>query len=391
MRRLRLALGAAVILAAAILPISAAQAGTVDPIGPINSLTISTDLNCQVDLVGSGAAFRSGNACGTLVAAHDMLYKPASLPIGSGSSASSRNWIPISQEIKGNGSPNNPYFINTLTSGWGVSVLQSDRYVDGETSYTTTIQITNTADAGTVIQLYRLADCDFSPSHLSYGQYDSANRVVTCRAPGSTGAYSAKARAIQFSGSGSHYIYGAPAELWQSVDQRQQLPDRVTGGTTQAIDGAIGLSWSRTLEPGQIATFTMRTTFQAEVSPPVTPTPPPSSPTTTAPVDPPPATNPTRRPTVPGNYPPAGQIVQVEPPAVVDSELPIAPPSTTGPTIIMTPSPSASASATAEPLDPDSGGLKGFLTSPWFYVLAGLLLAGGAGGAVVLRRHGDHE
>ncbi|MDR1078426.1 MAG: hypothetical protein LBL55_07185, partial [Propionibacteriaceae bacterium] len=328
MRRLRLALGAAVTMAALVLPASAAQAGTIDPIGPINSLTVSADLNCQVDLIGSGAAFRSGNACGTLVAAHDMLYKPDSLPIGSGGgAASSRSWTPVSQEIKGNGSPNNPYFITTRVQGWGVGVVQADRYVDGEVSYTTTIQITNLADTGTVIQLYRLADCDFNPSHLSYGQYDSANRVVTCRAPGSTGAYSAKARAIQFSGSGSHYIYGAPAELWQSVDQRQQLPDRVTGGTTQAIDGAIGLSWSRTLEPGQTATFTMRTTFQAEVAPPTTPTPPPA--TSAAPTTAPPATtSPTWRPTSSGNRYPVGQTVQIEQPDLNDPEVsegPIAP------------------------------------------------------------------
>jgi hypothetical protein len=375
------------------LPSAIAQAGTVDPIGPINSLTVSPDLNCQVDLVGSGPVFRSGNACGTLVVAHANLYLPSSMPIGGGGAANGKAWIPASQEIQGNGSPNNPYFITTRVLGWGVSVTQADRYVDGETSYTTTIQITNTADVSTTVQLYRLADCEFGSSRLSYGQYDSANRAVTCRAPGSTGAYSAKAQAVQFSASGSHHIYGTPAELWQAVDQRQQLPDRVSGGTTQAIDGAIGLSWSRQLEPGQTATFTMRTTFQAEIVPPVTPTsPPPTSAEPQPSADPPVVTQPTRRPVQPNPYQPGlvvGDPAQADPSDLIDPVLPASPSASDRTTVIMTPSPSGSSSATPPPAGP--GGLKGFLTSPWFYGLAVVLLGGGAAGALVLRRHGDHE
>jgi hypothetical protein len=390
---------------------SPAAAATVSGGGYIASLTTSPDLNCGVEIQGHGQAFFGGVACGTVLSAHGKIYQPSYLPIGNASASLAGPWSTVSQTMTGSGSPGDPYVILTTVMGWGITVTQADRYVAGEASYQTTYQVTNTATVGTSIQLYHVGDCDFETTRSSYGEFDGNLRMVTCRAPASDGSYSSKAQGTQFTGVGSHYFYGVASDLWNTINARSALPDTIGAGTARAIDGVIGLSWDKWLDPDQSATFTMRSVFQPAVGVPAPPDPPPSA----RPTPPRPTTDPGGQPTggQPVNPPPGGSGSSTSRPYVPSVPGPgaSAPSATVEPTADTTSEATATATATptaspapvsptepgptSEPSPsegPDSEGGepddRAALAAPLLYGGLGALAVAGFAGVMLLRRHG---
>lgn len=80
---------------------------TITSSGPLNAITIPSDLNCAVNANGDTSGEWFGNtACGTFVAVNGTLYGPANIPAGSGldSTTAHVGWTPVSQStVAGSG------------------------------------------------------------------------------------------------------------------------------------------------------------------------------------------------------------------------------------------------------------------------------------------------
>src|SRR5438093_12080127 len=137
------------LLAGAALALSStASASSIVSAGPLTSITISPDLNCDVLHTGDASPeWFGGTACGTLAVDQSTatLYGPLSIPAG-GAASPRTAFTPISQVgPTGTGTSLDPFKIVTV-AGLGVSgltITQTDLYIVGQESYRTDVQISN--------------------------------------------------------------------------------------------------------------------------------------------------------------------------------------------------------------------------------------------------------
>ncbi|MDR1511951.1 MAG: hypothetical protein LBS56_00490 [Propionibacteriaceae bacterium] len=376
-------------LALALVAQPAAADQAVPGSSDIAAVTISSTLNCALDLGPYGQAFNGSIGCGTVVAAHGKVFGPGSLPVGSPTDVTP--WEFQSQERTGSGSAGDPYRITTVVIGWGIRVVQTDVFASGDSLYTTTIHVQNQALEETDVKVYRLAQCSGS----SYGELDGAH--VTCRS--AQGAYSPKVQGVQFSGGRAAFFYGQAYDAWSTVSSRSSFSNSVGPGTSQAINGVIGLSWGGRLKPvnqgGSSADFTSQTTFQRPVTEANAAVPVPQVPVEQQPAPAPDTAGQQGSPSssqAPADEADPSETATEETPdeSATPSDSPSAGRPSKAPN---TPSPFGSA-ATGPGDDPD-GSLEPsgqeFLTSGWSYAAVGVLGLGGLASATVLRRHGRPE
>jgi hypothetical protein len=291
MRRLFSSVAAAGLLALAVaLTASPATADdTVPGKAGIAAVRITDSLNCALDLGAYGTAFHGTTGCGTVVLAHGHTYAPAALPVA-GTPSDYTAWQHVSQETSGSGSAADPYKIVTTVIGWGIRVTQTDTFAADDSLYSTSIHVENQADQATDLQVYHLAQCAGS----TYGEIDGLH--VTCRA--ANGAYSSKLQGVQFSGGRAQLFFGTGADAWATIRAGSTFDGTAGPGTSQAINGVLGISWkSVRLQPvgqtGATADFTMQTTFQRSLlGPPASATPAPATSAAEPEPDPPAANEP---------------------------------------------------------------------------------------------------
>ena len=229
--------------------------------GPLTSIAISEDLNCDIRHEGDAQpAFFSGTACGTFLVVDDVLYSPLSIPAG----VHGTTWFVEDQSpVTGAGTESDPYrIVSTVQAGSsGVELRQTDSYVVGQESYVTDIRIANSGPARTV-RLYRAGDCFLGDSDTGRGAVNEETGSVACKHPDTD-------RVEQFTplSPGSHYYEAIYGEVWSKIASKDPFPD--TCRCDEVIDNGAGLQWDVDLPAGGEATRSSLITFSPEGAEPL--------------------------------------------------------------------------------------------------------------------------
>jgi uncharacterized repeat protein (TIGR01451 family) len=238
---------------------SAASASSIASAGPLTSITISPDLNCNVFHTGDfSPEWFGGTACGTLAVDESTatLYGPLSIPAGGGASPRTA-FTPISQVgPTGIGTSLDPFKIVTV-AGLGVSgltITQTDSYVIGQESYRTDVQISNSNLTSRPVRVYAAGDCYLQSSDFGFGRVDGS--AIACTA---TSDPASRIEQLFPLTSGSSYMEARYSTMWSQIGAQAAGPNTCICATLE--DNAILLSWDVTVPGAGSATVSHLTTF----------------------------------------------------------------------------------------------------------------------------------
>ena len=263
------ALGSATLV---INPLVAFAAGPTieDTEGPLVRIAISDTLNCSINYKGdrynefyNGYSTTDPADCGTFLAVGSELFGPGVLKSRSAKSMGTIAWTPVSQTKSGMGIQADPWVLTTVVRGGGFEITQTDTYSTGNDFYATTTSVKNVSGAAQDFTLYHAADCYLQDDDYGFGEYDANTGTVICRAKDpETGEHSDRGRVEQFvpTTAGSNYYYGAFYQVWDKVENRTPLPNKLERADSNR-DNGMALSWTRTLEPNATVDYSLVTSF----------------------------------------------------------------------------------------------------------------------------------
>ena len=263
------ALGSATLV---INPLVAFAAGPTieDTEGPLVRIAISDTLNCSINYKGdrynefyNGYSTTDPADCGTFLAVGSELFGPGVLKSRSAKSMGTIAWTPVSQTKSGMGTQADPWVLTTVVRGGGFEITQTDTYSTGNDFYATTTSVKNVSGAAQDFTLYHAADCYLQDDDYGFGEYDANTGTVICRAKDpETGEHSDRGRVEQFvpTTAGSNYYYGGFYQVWDKVENRTPLPNKLERADSNR-DNGMALSWTRTLEPNATADYSLVTSF----------------------------------------------------------------------------------------------------------------------------------
>jgi uncharacterized repeat protein (TIGR01451 family) len=248
------------LLAGAALALSStASASSIVSAGPLTSITISPDLNCNVLHTGDTLPeWYQGTACGTLAVDRSTatLYGPLSIPAG-GAAVPRTAFTPISQMgPTGTGTSPDPFRIVTVV-GLGISgltITQTDSYIVGQESYRTDVEISNTNLTSRSVRLYAAGDCYLQDSDYGYGRVDGS--AIACTA---TANPSSRIEQLFPLTSGSSYMEDNYGTVWAQIGAQAAGPNTCICATLE--DNGILLSWDVTVPGAGSTTVSHLTTF----------------------------------------------------------------------------------------------------------------------------------
>ena len=241
-----------------------------DTEGPLVRIAISDTLNCSINYKGdrynefyNGYSTTDPADCGTFLAVGSELFGPGVLKSRSAKSMGTIAWTPVSQTKSGMGTQADPWVLTTVVRGGGFEITQTDTYSTGNDFYATTTSVKNVSGAAQDFTLYHAADCYLQDDDYGFGEYDANTGTVICRAKDpETGEHSDRGRVEQFvpTTAGSNYYYGAFYQVWDKVENRTPLPNKLERADSNR-DNGMALSWTRTLEPNATVDYSLVTSF----------------------------------------------------------------------------------------------------------------------------------
>jgi uncharacterized repeat protein (TIGR01451 family) len=232
--------------------------------GPLPHVYLGNELSCQVahsgdtDLELYPPDTIPGD-CGTLLVAQgdDTLYAPDFEGHGSTATGSLGSYVtfsPVSQSgVTGSGTNSDPYKVVTVAdAGASLELTETDTYVIGEESYTTSITVNNTGGSSQDLILYRAGDCFLGGS-------DNGTGRVTGSAIACVQTQTGRIEEWIPITAGSSYLETFYDSLWAWIGGHTAFPN--TCDCSDEIDNSAGLSWTFTLGAGGQQTFSQVTTF----------------------------------------------------------------------------------------------------------------------------------
>ena len=241
-----------------------------DTDGPLVRIAISDTLNCSINYKGdrhnefyNGRSAQDPADCGTFLAVGSELFGPGVLNSRTAKSMGTIAWTPVSQTKSGMGTQADPWVLTTVVRGGGFEITQTDTYSTGNDFYATTTSVKNVSGAAQDFTLYHAADCYLQDDDYGFGEYDANTGTVICRAKDpETGEHSDRGRVEQFvpTTAGSNYYYGAFYQVWDKVENRTPLPNKLERADSNR-DNGMALSWTRTLEPNATVDYSLVTSF----------------------------------------------------------------------------------------------------------------------------------
>jgi uncharacterized repeat protein (TIGR01451 family) len=235
-----------------------AEAATITSSGPLRSIEVRDNLQCQVYHVNytlSQWAFEGGrHGCGTFVALDGTLYGPP----GSGSIMPTNKTVytTVSQTTSGDGTAASPYTIVTVVrAGTRATLTQTDRYVADQDFYITSVTVANDTSAAETGHLYTAGECWPAGSYQSYGWVGGTS-------PACTNARNNWFTILLPHTGGNNYQQGTQNALAGVMNSRQPFAN-TCACAVQTTYGAIGLSWPLTVPAGESRTFSWSTGFVA--------------------------------------------------------------------------------------------------------------------------------
>lgn len=240
---------------------SPASAATITSAGPLTNITVTPDLNCAVNHVDDAAPeFYGSTACATLVAVGGTLYGPANIPAGGGAAPRTTYTLVSQSAVTGAGTVASPFQIVTVVDlgTSGIRLTQTDRYVVGQESYRTDVQLTNSGASPLSAIVYRAGDCYLQNSDNGYGLVGSPTGAIACTTmpPPNTGGRIEQWLPIT---AGSHYMEAGYSTVWARIGAQLDFPDTCT--CASFIDNGAGLSWRVTVPVGGSTTVSSIITF----------------------------------------------------------------------------------------------------------------------------------
>ena len=220
---------------------------TISSEGPLASITISDDLNCDIRYSDdSMPAFYGGTACATFVSVDDTLYGPASIPAG-GAATPRTPFTTVSQSaVQGAGTVSDPFRIETVVKlgNSGLTLTQKDSYVTGQDRYKTQIKISNSGSSEKALFVYRGMDCYLANSDLGYGSI-APDEWAAC-------LNQSKERILQVSDLGTGvpvWLYqGGYSSVWAAIGAQRSFDN--TCACDSYIDNGIGINWLLRISSG---------------------------------------------------------------------------------------------------------------------------------------------
>jgi hypothetical protein len=261
-------------LAALALQPAVGAAEVIHTSGPLSSIDVEGNLDCQVLASGdTDPSFFGGTedgGCGTFLA----LTAGQEVPVAGtlfGPTPAAASWEakteyePLAQTITGKGTASEPYAVVTevyadeplASSEQKVKVAkltETDSYVAGQESYETTIVVDNLS-ASTLLKgtLYHVGDCFLADHDTGYGALNfPSTGSVDCTVtpnnspPGRIMAFTPIAT-TGFPVSSAHHVESHWPTFWEDVKPNgEQLPDTTDATTNE--DNGMGLSWPISLK-----------------------------------------------------------------------------------------------------------------------------------------------
>ncbi len=254
-------------LALGVAPASPAATSTaITSAGPLTNIAISTELNCAVNHTGdSSGEFFEDTACATELATGGLLFGPSDIPAGNNPGG----FVPVSQSgVTGSGTAADPYTIVTVVDAVGVDLrlTETDTYVVGQETYTTTVAIANSGSQARDVVLYRGGDCFLQNADEGFGAVGNPDGAVACVAAAnpsdpSAGPGSRIEQWVPLT-AGSHYLEATFSALWSAMNTGDPFPD--TCVCSDFVDNGAGLSWSLTVPAGGTSTVSHLTVFSPQ-------------------------------------------------------------------------------------------------------------------------------
>lgn len=252
--------------AAAATPVSGITSG-----GPLTAIWAGTDLSCQaahssdLDFAFFPASGIPGD-CGTFLTVGGTLFAPdfenhpSSATDGLGPRVP---FTPAGQDpVAGSGTPSDPYRLVTRASAGttGISVVQTDSYVEGAESYRTDVEVVNEGSVAREVILYRAADCNLADGDSGFGAIDATTGAAACTLDPHNEPPGRIQQLLPLT-AGNHLMQGDAPDVWSAVGTRQPLPG--TCRCEEDVDNAVAIGWSLSLDPGQSTVRSHLTAFMA--------------------------------------------------------------------------------------------------------------------------------
>lgn len=255
----------------AIVVAPSASAAEIESGGPLSSINISPQLNCDVRHEGDvQGEWYDDVACGTFVAFDGNLYGPAELPAGS-DATSVPEYEPFTVMSQsgptGAGTSADPFTVTTKVGlgDTGATLTQVDSYVGGATAYRTDIMITGGATTGDAV-VFRGGDCFLQDSDTGLGAVLDGIAPVCKAQPDSDNPE--RVEGFRPLSSGAAYMEGTYGQVWRAIGTGAMLPN--TCRCDEEVDNGIAISWGRELTEGATVTLSSLTFFSPVGATPVT-------------------------------------------------------------------------------------------------------------------------
>ena len=266
----------ALAMAVCIVPAIAAADESISSPGPVETLTVSNDLSCQVSYI-QGGTFEfyppdtSPGDCGTFVSVAGTLYTPdfALHPRTATSFVGWPSLTPLNETMTGAGTSVDPYEIMTSAEAGstGITLEQRTSYVPGQSGFRVDITARNSSDKAQAIGVYWAGDCYASGSDIGYGFVRPEIKSIGCsQAPDNN----PPGRTIQLLplASGSTGVEDGYHSVWDRINAQQIFDNSCL--CTQNVDNGVGLTWNTVLPNAATRTFSLQVAF-TEPQPPAPP------------------------------------------------------------------------------------------------------------------------
>src|SRR3989440_1350503 len=233
--------------------------------GPLKQIYLNDDLACQVfhtsnTTQGEFFGGTDPGSCGTFVFVDGTLYGPN---VTNGPVATA--YTLVDQPARtGSGTSADPYVVTTTVQAGPVGLTQTDSYVVGENSYTTTISVNRLSygESDLNLTVYHAGDCSLQGSDGGYGSFDSGTGGIFCSANPNDNPTGATLGFVP-TASGSSYREGLSSTVWGEVSAGNPFTNAC--GCTTLQDNGAGLSWDVVL-PGDSGTAPVRAAVTSPVS-----------------------------------------------------------------------------------------------------------------------------
>jgi hypothetical protein len=238
--------------------------------GPLNKIAIGTDLSCQLQHVGDTSfEFYPPSAtpgdCGTFVSVDGTLFAPDFANHDGTATSGLGSYTPftgVSQSpVGGAGTTASPRTVTTTgdAGGSGLRVTETDTYVNGQESYRTDVNISNSGGSAKSGILYRAGDCYLQNTDNGFGFSGSPNGSIGCSANANNTPPGRIEQWVPITG-GDTWTEDGYSDVWGKIGAQTPFANDCVH-CADLTDNGAGLSWTFTVNPGQSVTFAHYTTF----------------------------------------------------------------------------------------------------------------------------------